>query len=67
MSWFRKNTPPKPTEKLTRLFFASDFHGSQRIFRKFVNASKHYEPNALVMGGDVVGKLAIPVIREANG
>jgi hypothetical protein len=31
---FRKNTPAKTTEKLTRLFFASDFHGSQRIFRK---------------------------------
>jgi uncharacterized protein len=67
MSWFRKNTSRGPTEKLTRLFFASDFHGSQRIFRKFLNAAKAYEANVLVMGGDVVGKLAIPVIREGNG
>ncbi len=67
MSLFRRNTSPKATEKLTRLFFASDFHGSQRIFRKFLNAAKHYEANVLVMGGDVVGKLAIPVIREGNG
>jgi Icc-related predicted phosphoesterase len=66
MSLFRRSAP-KTTERLTRLFFASDFHGSQRIFRKFVNAAKHYEANVLIMGGDVVGKLAIPVIREGNG
>ena len=67
MSWFRTNTSSNVNWKLTRLFFASDFHGSQRIFRKFINAAKHYEADVLVMGGDVVGKLAIPVIREGNG
>src|ERR1043165_1262881 len=67
MSLFRWNKSSKANGKLTRLFFASDFHGSQRIFRKFINAAKHYEADVLVMGGDVVGKLAIPVIREGNG
>jgi uncharacterized protein len=67
MSLFRRSASPKSNEKLTRVFFASDFHGSQRIFRKFLNAAKHYEADVLVMGGDVVGKLAIPVIREGNG
>jgi Icc-related predicted phosphoesterase len=67
MSFFRRAATSKSNDKLTRLFFASDFHGSQRIFRKFVNAAKHYEADVLVMGGDVVGKLAIPVIREGNG
>ncbi len=67
MSLFRRSASPKSTDKLTRVFFASDFHGSQRIFRKFINAAKHYEADILIMGGDVVGKLAIPVIREANG
>ena len=63
MSLFRRST----SSKATRLFFASDFHGSQRIFRKFLNAANHYEADVLIMGGDVVGKLAIPVIREGNG
>ena len=67
MSLFRRKTPAKAAERLTRVFFASDFHGSQRIFRKFMNAAKHYEADVLIMGGDVVGKLAIPVIREGNG
>jgi Icc-related predicted phosphoesterase len=31
-----------------------------------MNAAKHYEADVLVMGGDVVGKLAIPVIREGK-
>ena len=64
MSLFRRKTPAKAAERLTRVFFASDFHGSQRIFRKFMNAAKHYEADVLIMGGDVVGKLAIPIIRE---
>jgi Icc-related predicted phosphoesterase len=67
MSLFRWNKSSKANGKQTRLFFASDFHGSQRIFRKFINAAKHYEADVLVMGGDVVGKLAIPIIREKKG
>src|ERR1700704_7094358 len=67
MSLFRRNTSARATERLMRLFFASDFHGSERAFRKFLNAAKHYEANVLIMGGDVVGKLAIPGIREVKG
>jgi Icc-related predicted phosphoesterase len=67
MSLFRWNKSSQANGKQTRLFFASDFHGSKRIFRKFINAAKHYEADVLIMGGDVVGKLAIPVIREPKG
>ena len=54
------------TETLT-LFFASDFHGSNRTYRKFINSSKYYNPDVLLLGGDIVGKVAIPIIRETNG
>ena len=54
-------------DKGTKLFFGSDFHGSERTFRKFVNSAKHYGADVLVMGGDIVGKLAIPIIREGSG
>jgi Icc-related predicted phosphoesterase len=57
----------KPARTLTRLFFATDVHGSERTFRKFLNAAKFYEANVLVMGGDILGKLAIPIIREGDG
>jgi len=63
MKFFSKKTSKKPT----RLFFATDLHGSERTYRKFINAGKFYEANVIVMGGDIQGKLFIPIIKEANG
>ncbi|HXV41783.1 MAG TPA: metallophosphoesterase, partial [Anaerolineae bacterium] len=63
MKFFAK----KPPQKMTRLFFATDLHGSERTFRKFVNAGKFYGVNVLIMGGDVLGKIAVPIIHEGNG
>ena len=57
----------KPSKKATSLFFATDLHGSERTFRKFINAGKFYNVNVLVMGGDIEGKLMIPIIKESNG
>ncbi len=57
----------KKSKKLTRLFFATDIHGSERTYRKFINAGKFYEVNTIVMGGDISGKLLIPIIKEGNG
>jgi Icc-related predicted phosphoesterase len=51
----------------TRIFYASDVHGSERTWRKFLNAAKFYEADVLIMGGDVIGKLAIPIISGAGG
>ncbi len=57
----------RKSKKLNRLFFATDIHGSERTYRKFINAGKFYEVNTLVMGGDISGKLMIPIIKEGNG
>ena len=64
MSFFAKK---KSNKKMTRLFFATDIHGSERTYRKFINAGKFYEANVIVMGGDIQGKLMIPIIKESNG
>jgi Icc-related predicted phosphoesterase len=53
--------------KRTRIFYASDVHGSERTWRKFLNAAKFYQADVLIMGGDVIGKLAIPIIEGAGG
>lgn len=53
--------------RATTIFYATDVHGSERTWRKFLNAAAFYKADVLVMGGDVMGKLAIPVIREAGG
>jgi Icc-related predicted phosphoesterase len=49
-----------------RIFFATDVHGSDRCFRKFLAAAKIYEADALVLGGDIAGKGLVPVVAE-NG
>jgi Icc-related predicted phosphoesterase len=51
----------------TRIFYACDIHGSEPTYRKFLNAAKFYGVDALVFGGDLMGKLLIPIVREADG
>jgi uncharacterized protein len=50
-----------------RIFFATDIHGSERCFRKFLNAGKFYNADHLVLGGDITGKVLVPIIREPGG
>ena len=49
----------------TTLYYASDVHGSNRCFRKFLNAAKFYKAGILVMGGDILGK-AIVFLEETR-
>jgi Icc-related predicted phosphoesterase len=52
---------------VTRLFFTTDIHGSEKCFRKFVNAGKFYDAKVLILGGDITGKMVIPVIDQGDG
>jgi len=47
-----------------RIFFATDVHGSDRCFRKFVNAAGAYDADVLILGGDIAGKGLVPVQRQ---
>jgi Icc-related predicted phosphoesterase len=49
------------------LFYASDVHGAERLWRKFINAGPFYGVNILVMGGDVAGKAVMPLERVNGG
>jgi hypothetical protein len=51
----------------TRLFFVTDVHGSDRCFRKFVNAGKFYNASILILGGDITGKMIVPVVKQPDG
>lgn len=54
------------TPRLT-LFFASDIHGSERVFRKFLNAAPFYRADAVIFGGDLTGKALVPIVETAPG
>jgi len=49
------------------IFYASDIHGSDRVFRKFLNAASFYKADALIFGGDLTGKALIPLVEVAPG
>ena len=51
----------------TKIFFASDLHGSERCWRKFLNSGRHFKANVIVMGGDITGKLIVPIVEQAGG
>lgn len=52
---------------MTRIFFTTDVHGSDRCFRKFLNAAKAYKADALILGGDITGKVLIPIVEREDG
>ena len=53
--------------KPTTIFYASDLHGSDVTFRKFVNAARFYAADTLVFGGDLMGKTLVPMVEQAGG
>jgi Icc-related predicted phosphoesterase len=50
-----------------KIFFTTDIHGSERCYRKFINASKFYGAQAIILGGDMTGKAVVPVVKESDG
>jgi Icc-related predicted phosphoesterase len=52
---------------LTTLFFATDIHGSDICWNKFLNAGKFYGADVLILGGDMTGKAIVPVIEQGGG
>jgi Icc-related predicted phosphoesterase len=49
-----------------RLFFATDVHGSETCWRKFLNSGKHYDADVIVLGGDMTGKALVPVVHDGG-
>ena len=52
---------------MIRLFFATDVHGSEICWKKFLNAAKFYEAQVLILGGDMTGKALVPISKLADG
>jgi uncharacterized protein len=50
-----------------RLYFATDIHGSETCFRKFLRCHEFYDAEVLVLGGDMTGKALVPIVETAEG
>ncbi len=49
-----------------KIFFATDVHGSEICWKKFISAGKFYEVDVLILGGDMTGKAIIPIIAQGG-
>ncbi|NQU30363.1 MAG: metallophosphoesterase, partial [Anaerolineae bacterium] len=49
-----------------KLYFATDVHGSEICWKKFINAGKFYQADVLILGGDMTGKAIIPIIAQGK-
>jgi len=45
-----------------KVFFATDVHGSEICWRKFLNAAAFYKADMVILGGDVTGKVLVPIL-----
>jgi Icc-related predicted phosphoesterase len=53
--------------KLLKILFATDAHGSEPVFLKWLNAGKIQKADAIIMGGDITGKMIIPLVEQTDG
>lgn len=51
----------------SRIFFATDAHGSTLVWRKWISARDVYKANVLILAGDLTGKVLVPVVRRRDG
>jgi Icc-related predicted phosphoesterase len=49
------------------MLFATDMHGSEGTWRKFLNASAMMKADVAICGGDLTGKMIVPVIERSGG
>lgn len=67
MSLFRRRPDVNKRGQDLRIFFASDIHGSEICFKKFLNSGKFYGADVVILGGDITGKAMVPIARESDG
>ena len=49
-----------------KIFFATDIHGSEVCWRKFLNSAAFYKADMVILGGDVTGKVMVPIIDQGG-
>lgn len=49
-----------------KIYFATDVHGSEICWKKFIAAGKFYGADAIILGGDMTGKAIVPIIAQGG-
>lgn len=57
----------RPQKDAVNVFFATDIHGSEVCFKKFVAAPRLYGTEVSILGGDMTGKMIVPLNQTSPG
>jgi uncharacterized protein len=49
------------------IFFATDIHGSRVCFKKFLSSLEFYGADVAILGGDMTGKMIVPIVHQGGG
>lgn len=50
---------------MTRLLFACDVHGSEKRFKKLLNAPRYHEGvDIIILEGDICGKFLVTIVHQ---
>ncbi|MGD0082059.1 MAG: metallophosphoesterase [Acidimicrobiales bacterium] len=49
-----------------KIFFATDIHGSEVCWKKFLNSAAFYNVDMVILGGDVTGKVMVPIVQHTG-
>jgi Icc-related predicted phosphoesterase len=60
---FWKQRKREKEKKYIKIFFATDIHGSELTFRKFLRVPEFYGADVLILGGDLTGKALVPILK----
>jgi uncharacterized protein len=49
-----------------KIYYATDVHGSDICWKKFINAGAFYDVDVIILGGDMTGKAVVPIIEQGS-
>jgi hypothetical protein len=49
-----------------KLFFTTDVHGSDVCWKKFLHSIEHFKTDVAILGGDITGKMVIPLLQTES-
>jgi len=58
---------PKVDQQRIKILFTTDLHGSTIAFRRWLTAVKRFAPDLAIIGGDVAGKVLVPLVEGPAG
>jgi Icc-related predicted phosphoesterase len=49
-----------------KVLFVTDIHGSEVCWRKFLNGAAFYKADVIILGGDITGKVMVPIVERTG-